>query len=883
MGFVPSYYLCINPLVIEQSMDEIYNIPTQRFLPANHIRFVERPQDIIFFKSTEVRLFSTDIQQEVSEGYTVTYAALQFAYYMGFSQVILIGVDHSFQVDGWPNSEAVSEGNDPNHFDPNYFGRGVRWQLPDLQNSEKSYELAKRVFEADGRVILDGTVDGHLTVFPKIDYRDVFESQRRIDERVMSSALPKPAQLVSLRNQPRKPARNFRVSAIVSTYNSERYLAGCLADLEAQSIASEIDIIVVDSGSQQNEQAIVRDFQRQYDNIQYVRTDHRETLYSAWNRAIALSRGTYVTNANTDDRHESYALERLAMSLDARPDCVLAYANQNIVEGEGTARAISRVTECGEFSRRRLFETCFIGSQPMWRKSVHDEFGGFDEAFFAAGDYEYWLRISQTHPFRYVNEVLGEHRSRADSLTNENQQRDLDFEVGTLLKCHRYANLYGFRVDEGGLSGSPVFSDWCEVNVLKRKTSRKLQPGHVDDIAFVRDWRRDQPRPILSIIIATFENEDGLLVNLSQLNLQSRKGFEVIIVNNGPELARFASKPTNLSYDLCYIQLKANLGPSLGRNVGAVQARSDLIAILDDDCSADSAWVDNIVRHFREGNIVALRGRVLPRSTSTYMYRPPGYDLGDESRFCHAGTEMNSAYRRLEFLEQTGFDEQLWFFEGLELSYRMWRAQGSRLDCIMYYPDVVIYHDLSDDPNHLYEARLRMRENWRILAKQRDDLQAYLQFHGRMLPQNSRPNDFAWLMYVATFCASDNLDWAVQYAWRAARVSPSSFEPYQVLGSVFFRQGRIEDSLRAFETVLGLAQPEPPVDGSRKAANTAIRKRQYIDAVLKLSYLYLRSGAKEEAMETLRLLEDGQEDEALASEAAVRRDQILYLAQVSTS
>ncbi len=100
----------------------------------------------------------------------------------------------------------------------------------------------------------------------------------------------------------------------MSAYNSEKYIRGCLEALENQTIADKLEIIVVDSGSQQNEAAVVREFQQRYNNIKYIRTE-RETRHGAWNRAIKASSGKYITNANTDDRHYNDALESLADAL----------------------------------------------------------------------------------------------------------------------------------------------------------------------------------------------------------------------------------------------------------------------------------------------------------------------------------------------------------------------------------------------------------------------------------------------------------------------------------------------------------------------------------------------------------------------------------------
>ena len=95
---------------------------------------------------------------------------------MGFEQVILIGVDHSFKTTGAPNTTVVSQGDDPNHFDAQYFGKGFRWQLPDLETSERAYQMARQAYEGAGRQVLDATIDGKLTVFQKIDYNTLCKS-----------------------------------------------------------------------------------------------------------------------------------------------------------------------------------------------------------------------------------------------------------------------------------------------------------------------------------------------------------------------------------------------------------------------------------------------------------------------------------------------------------------------------------------------------------------------------------------------------------------------------------------------------------------------------------------------------------------------------------
>lgn len=177
IGFATTYFVSVNKYVIEQCAEEIVKLPCPKFISWHARHLIPFSPDMMFLPSIMRPGFCTDITtQGIWEGATVTYVAMQIAYYMGFRQVILIGVDHSFQTKGQPHQLITSEGNDPNHFHPEYFGKGFRWQLPDLETSEFAYRLAKRQFELAGREILDATVGGKLQVFPNVDYERLFEN-----------------------------------------------------------------------------------------------------------------------------------------------------------------------------------------------------------------------------------------------------------------------------------------------------------------------------------------------------------------------------------------------------------------------------------------------------------------------------------------------------------------------------------------------------------------------------------------------------------------------------------------------------------------------------------------------------------------------------------
>lgn len=175
LGFTTSYFLSVNDLVIEQCAEEIRRLPMPKFLSWRARKFLHPTEDTIFLHTTYTGpKFARDARSRLWEGATVTYVALQLAFHMGFSPVILIGVDHSFKTRGKPNTTVVSQGEDPDHFHPAYFGKGFRWQLPDLETSERAYRMAREAYLEVGREVLDATIGGKLTIFPKVDYASLF-------------------------------------------------------------------------------------------------------------------------------------------------------------------------------------------------------------------------------------------------------------------------------------------------------------------------------------------------------------------------------------------------------------------------------------------------------------------------------------------------------------------------------------------------------------------------------------------------------------------------------------------------------------------------------------------------------------------------------------
>ena len=174
MGYQPSFLCITNPNVTEQFAAEIDLLDSIKFLTSKSYEIIKNKWNTYFMKSRGVHEFYEDLSDMVwSEGCTVTFCAMQVAYYLGFDTVILVGVDHNFTNSGTPHQLVEADSEDENHFHPEYFGKGVKWQYPDLPASEVSYNIAKGIYTNNNKKIFDATIGGKLKVFQKVDYKKV--------------------------------------------------------------------------------------------------------------------------------------------------------------------------------------------------------------------------------------------------------------------------------------------------------------------------------------------------------------------------------------------------------------------------------------------------------------------------------------------------------------------------------------------------------------------------------------------------------------------------------------------------------------------------------------------------------------------------------------
>lgn len=351
------------------------------------------------------------------------------------------------------------------------------------------------------------------------------------------------------------------VSAIVSVYKAERFIQGCLEDLVSQTLfqQGQLEIVIVNSNSPENEEPIIRPFQQRFpDQIRYIRTPKRETIYQAWNRAVQVACGRYITNANADDRHRHDALEIMANKLSSRPDIALVYANSDVTPQENALFETAERIGCLKwpaFDPVNLFRTCYIGPQPMWRRDLHEKYGYFDPDYRSAGDYEFWLRLAVAGMrFLHIEDQLGLYLMNPDGMENSNLE------------------LSALESQKARLAHWPQAWGECP------------QPG--GEGYFLQTVSTQQSalsNPLVSIVVHTRNRPDFLCRSLQSILEQTYPTIEILVVNDGGVDVQELITCLDTNGMIRYFNLPKTVERSAARNLALRQARGHYIAYLDDD------------------------------------------------------------------------------------------------------------------------------------------------------------------------------------------------------------------------------------------------------------------------------------------------------------
>ncbi len=193
---------------------------------------------------------------------------------------------------------------------------------------------------------------------------------------------------------------------------------------------------------------------------------------------------------------------------------------------------------------------------------------------------------------------------------------------------------------------------------------------------------------MISVVIPAYNNEKTLGACLDALLAQATQDCEIIVVDDGSrDATRAVAQARNVR-----VLAQENCGAAAARNLGAQNARGDLVLFIDGDCVPAENWIAAMCAPFADAEIVGAAGMKQTHQTGMmpqfiqmeFDYRYERHRAQHYIDFVDSGT---AAYRREIFLASGGFETQLFDAEDTDLSYRL-SEQGYRM---AFAPDARVF------------------------------------------------------------------------------------------------------------------------------------------------------------------------------------------------
>ena len=173
----------------------------------------------------------------------------------------------------------------------------------------------------------------------------------------------------------------MKVSVIVPVYNVYKYLDKCLNSLVNQTL-KDIEIIIVNDGSKENEEEIINKYLDKYSNIKYYKKENGG-LSSARNYGISKSIGKFIGFVDSDDYVDINMYEKMYNAAESNEADIVVCNVENIYEtysqkintryfntSVDSDYMLAAPMACNKLVKRELLQNQFLFKKNIWYEDL---------------------------------------------------------------------------------------------------------------------------------------------------------------------------------------------------------------------------------------------------------------------------------------------------------------------------------------------------------------------------------------------------------------------------------------------------------------------------------------------------------------------------------
>jgi len=193
-----------------------------------------------------------------------------------------------------------------------------------------------------------------------------------------------------------------KVSVIIPTYNRAQVVGEAIDSVLSQTY-NDLELIVVDDGSQDETRSVVSSYSSQ---VTYLHQEH-QGVSAARNRGIELARGKYLSFLDSDDLWLKEKLYLQMEGMKSDPETLISYTEEIWIRKGVRVNPMKKHRKYSGMIFEHCLPLCIVSpSSVLIKRQLLDEVGVFDETLEVCEDYDLWLRISARYPIQFIEKPL---------------------------------------------------------------------------------------------------------------------------------------------------------------------------------------------------------------------------------------------------------------------------------------------------------------------------------------------------------------------------------------------------------------------------------------------------------------------------------------------
>lgn len=205
-----------------------------------------------------------------------------------------------------------------------------------------------------------------------------------------------------------------KVTIILPTYNGKDYIKDSILSILEQSY-DNWELIIVNDCSTDATKEIIENFAKQEKRIKIINNATNLKLPASLNVGFKHASGEYYTWTSDDNIFKKDAIKFMVNYLEEYCDTDMISCNFDVIDENGIF-----ISEFEEKNKRTALELAFknnIGACFMYRKTIAEIIGKYDENTFCVEDYDYWCRIALIGKIDYSSKNFYKYRLNPNSLS----------------------------------------------------------------------------------------------------------------------------------------------------------------------------------------------------------------------------------------------------------------------------------------------------------------------------------------------------------------------------------------------------------------------------------------------------------------------------------